>query len=85
MSAGKPVIAAAAGGPLELIEHGVSGCLFPPRDAGALAGVIKLLLRDRTLATSLADAAKQQVTQTFSADRMSAQMSELYRNVLSLS
>ena len=37
MAAGLPVIASAAGGPLELIEHGVDGWLYPAGDTEALA------------------------------------------------
>ncbi|MFG6094970.1 glycosyltransferase family 4 protein [Leptothoe sp. ISB3NOV94-8A] len=39
----KPVIAAAAGGALEIIQDGITGKLFPPGDAKALAETIKTL------------------------------------------
>ena len=37
MACGVPVIAVDKWGPAELIEHGHSGLLFPPRDADSLA------------------------------------------------
>lgn len=39
----KPVIAAAAGGALEIIQDGITGKLFPPSDTKALAETIKAL------------------------------------------
>jgi glycosyltransferase involved in cell wall biosynthesis len=36
-AAGRPVIAAKAGGVLETVEDGVTGVLVPPKDAGAMA------------------------------------------------
>ena len=50
----KPVIASAAGGALELIEDGVTGCLFAPQDAIALRQEIQKLLSDRILANTIA-------------------------------
>jgi glycosyltransferase involved in cell wall biosynthesis len=40
MAAGKPVIGAATGATPELVEHGVTGYLFDPTDAGALTEAI---------------------------------------------
>jgi glycosyltransferase involved in cell wall biosynthesis len=51
--AGVPVVATALGGPLELIEDGVSGRLVPPGDAGALARAVARLMDDCVLRTQL--------------------------------
>ncbi len=48
--------AAAAGGPAELIEHGVTGLVVPVDDAAALAGAIRRLLDDRAMGARLAEA-----------------------------
>ena len=40
-SLGRPVIASRAGGPLEIIEDGVSGWFFEPRDVDALADLLR--------------------------------------------
>jgi glycosyltransferase involved in cell wall biosynthesis len=50
----KPVIAAAAGGVLELIEDGINGYLFPPQDAIALRQLIQKLIEDKHLAQTIA-------------------------------
>ena len=46
MALGKPVVAAASGGPLEIITDGVDGMLSPWNDAPALAQKIVALLHD---------------------------------------
>ncbi|CAN5335551.1 N/A [soil metagenome] len=49
MLARKPVIAAAAGGPLEIIEHEKTGLLTPPGDTDALAAAIINLVESPTM------------------------------------
>ena len=51
-----PVVAAATGGPAELIGDGESGLLVPVDDPAALAAGIRGLLDDRALAAALAEA-----------------------------
>jgi glycosyltransferase involved in cell wall biosynthesis len=46
MALGKPVIATALGGPLEIIEHGHNGLLIEPGDPVALAEAIITLVSD---------------------------------------
>jgi glycosyltransferase involved in cell wall biosynthesis len=57
-SARRPVIAAAADGPRELIKAGDDGILVPPEDASALADAIVNLLDDPLCATALAEAGR---------------------------
>ncbi|MDJ0344182.1 glycosyltransferase family 1 protein [Streptomyces sp. H10-C2] len=45
MASGVPVIAPAAGGPLDLVAHGRTGLLVPPGDADALRDAVQLLQR----------------------------------------
>ena len=45
-ASGLPVVAAAAGGALELVGHGRTGSLFAPDDAGALAAALLDLAGD---------------------------------------
>ena len=57
-SAGRPAVAAAVAGPLELIRDGDTGLLVPPEDPAALAAAIERVLDDRVLARTLATAAR---------------------------
>lgn len=60
MAAGLPVVAADAGGPAEVIDHGVTGLLFSPGDVEALAAAMKRLASDPGLRAALGGAARQQ-------------------------
>jgi phosphatidylinositol alpha 1,6-mannosyltransferase len=60
-ASGLPVIAPAAGGPLDLVAEGVTGYLIPPGDAGALAAAVGTLARDPGLRARLGEAARRRV------------------------
>jgi phosphatidylinositol alpha 1,6-mannosyltransferase len=60
-ASGLPVIAPAAGGPLDLVAEGVTGYLVPPGDPGALAAAVGRLARDPELRTMLGAAARRRV------------------------
>jgi phosphatidylinositol alpha 1,6-mannosyltransferase len=49
MASGVPVIAPAAGGPLDLVDHGRTGLLVPPRDATAVHDAVRTLAADPLL------------------------------------
>ncbi len=57
-SAGRPVVAAASAGPVELIRDGADGLLVPVDDAAALARALDRTLSDRDYAMSLAQAGR---------------------------
>ncbi|RRQ78932.1 glycosyl transferase family 1 [Streptomyces griseofuscus] len=46
MASGVPVVAPAVGGPLDLVDHGRTGLLVPPRDAEAVQGAVRSLAED---------------------------------------
>jgi glycosyltransferase involved in cell wall biosynthesis len=58
MASGLPCIAAASGGPLDLIEHGWNGWLVRPDDPAALAEALEHLLADRSQRFRLGRAAR---------------------------
>jgi glycosyltransferase involved in cell wall biosynthesis len=64
-SAGRPVVAAAVGGPAELIADAATGLLVPPDDPAALAGAVGRVLADRTLAAALARAGRARYEAAF--------------------
>jgi phosphatidylinositol alpha 1,6-mannosyltransferase len=49
MASGVPVVAPAVGGPLDLVAHGRTGLLVPPRDEGAVRDAVWSLAADPAL------------------------------------
>jgi len=65
MRCGVAVIGTDAGGVPEIIEHGVSGLLFPPENSVTLAERLKKLIVDPSLRTQLAAAGKARADDLF--------------------
>ncbi|MFC9909510.1 glycosyltransferase family 4 protein [Streptomyces sp. NPDC127197] len=61
MASGVPVVAPAAGGPLDLVDHGRTGLLVPPRDADAVTEAVRTLAADQGLRTAYGAAARATV------------------------
>ncbi len=61
MASGVPVVAPAAGGPLDLVAHGRTGLLVPPRDADAVRDAVRVLAADPGLRTAFGAAARTTV------------------------
>jgi len=76
MALGKPLVAAAAGGPLEIVDDGQSGLLIPPGNAHALASAVNRLVEDPALAEVLSSGARDQARQ-FSSERTAQQFASL--------
>jgi glycosyltransferase involved in cell wall biosynthesis len=78
-----PVVAAAAGGPLEILENG-SGLLFAPHDPRDLALKMFQLLSQPGLRKSLAKAGRSRWAEKFSVPRMARDMNDVYEEVLGM-
>lgn len=83
MALGKPVVAGASGGPLEVITDGVDGLLTPFDDAPALAAALVRLLGDPAAAHAMGEAARTRA-QAFSAEAFAARFEEAARALLAL-
>lgn len=70
MAAGAPVVATAVGGVPEIIRDGVTGVLVPPGNADALASAIAGLLDDAPRRERLAAAARGDVAERFTLQRV---------------
>jgi len=65
MSYGRPVVAGAVGGLLDLVDDGETGLLVPPRDVPALREALERLLGDRELRRRMGEAARERVREHF--------------------
>ena len=81
MAAGKPVVATDTGGIPEVVIHGQTGLLVPPRDHEALAQAIVTLLKNDTLRRTMGEAGRTRARTMFSADRMVQDTLRVYERV----
>ena len=84
MMAGKPVIASALGGPLEVIEEGVTGRLVPPGDALALSRAISEMLDDPERALAMGRRGRERALRLYDIRRTTRQIEQVYEKVLSV-
>lgn len=82
MAAGCCVIASRLPHVPELIEHGRTGFLYPPRDVAALRALLEELLFDPQRAQRIGAAAAEECVRRFDVAREAAQLAELYAKVL---
>lgn len=82
LGAGRPVIATNLGGLPEIVDHGETGFLIPPRNPRRLADTIGDLWMDRERATVMGANARRVAERRFSLDANIAQLSKLYRELL---
>lgn len=80
MAVGVPVVATAAGGNPEVIDHGVNGYLYSVGEREKMRMYVSNLLRDATLRAKIAAAAKRKVAQ-FSEERMAEETAKLLKRL----
>ncbi len=78
MAMGRPVVATRTGGIPEVVDHGTTGTLVPPRDPDALSRAIIEALLDPARVARMARHASTVVREHFSADRMVRETAALY-------
>jgi len=83
MALSKATVASDTGGIPEVVSHGETGLLVPPRDARGLAAAIAMLLKDPERRERMGRAGLDRVTRLFSADQMVEKTLDVYRNLKS--
>ena len=78
MAAGRPVVASTVDGLSEVVEHGITGYLFPPGDYKAMAKWLVELLSDTSKAQAMGKAGKQKATQHFSMEHFAESITAAY-------
>jgi glycosyltransferase involved in cell wall biosynthesis len=81
MSRGKPVIATAMGGPLEIIKNEKTGLLIKPGHPGLLAEKIFELYKDKLKRKALAKEGKIFALSNFNAEKQISDMERIYLNI----
>jgi len=78
----KPVIATRTGGLPEMVNHGRTGLLVPPRDSNALAEAAIELLRDKQKRIAMGKAGKAKLDRECSAEVVTRQTLDVYRQAI---
>lgn len=78
MASGVPVVATAVGGIPDIVTDGVNGFLFAPGDTARLGQLLHRLMRDAELADRIAAAGRDTVRIKCGAERVLAQLEDLY-------
>jgi glycosyltransferase involved in cell wall biosynthesis len=81
MAAGTALVATAVGGVPEIVEHGRTGLLVPPRDPAALAAALTELLVDPRRRAQLADAASERINE-FTIESVAGRFVDLYEELV---
>lgn len=82
MACGKPIVAMAEGGPLEIVTEEETGFLVPPRNPEAAAEKIKLLVQDADMRNRFGIAGRQRAVSEFSAHACAGKYLALYEQLL---
>jgi glycosyltransferase involved in cell wall biosynthesis len=81
MAAGLPVVATAGGGPSEIVDHDLTGLLYPPGDSAELGRLLGLLDADQDLRARLGAAGFERA-RDFGPGEVSAKLMAVYAAAL---
>jgi glycosyltransferase involved in cell wall biosynthesis len=82
MASGRPVVATAVDGVVDVVAHGATGLLAAPRDPGGLATRVVWLLDHPEEASLMGKQARDLVRTLFAPERMCAVLDEIYSSLL---
>lgn len=82
MMAGLPIIATTVGAIPEVVTHGESGLLIPPRDQPALQKAMATLVTEADTRRALGKMARQRAMESYEVERVLNGLADLYRQVL---
>jgi glycosyltransferase involved in cell wall biosynthesis len=82
MACGRAIVATRTGGIPEVVEHGTTGLLVPPRDQQAMANAIVTLLTDEPLRARMGAAGFARVSERFTVERMVDETSAVYARLV---
>lgn len=82
MCAAVPVIATDVGGNAELVDHGMTGLLVPPRDPHAFAQALRFAFEDRERLARWGRQGRERARRRFSVEAMVEAHDRLYRELL---
>lgn len=77
----KPVIATAVGAIPEIVDNGVTGLIIPPRDPGAIARAVIMLLKDDEFRREMGEQGYRKLKTDLSWDRIVTTMIPVYERV----
>ncbi|MDT5366345.1 MAG: glycogen synthase [Mycobacterium sp.] len=83
MAAGRPVVAAASGGIVDLVVDGATGLLVPPGDAWALAQAIIAILRDPQTARTFGKAGRDRARE-FTVSAVAERIERMYDDAVAV-
>jgi glycosyltransferase involved in cell wall biosynthesis len=84
LASGRPVVATAVDGVVDLVTHGSTGLLVSPRDVEGLAAATCWLLEHPDEAAAMGQQGSELVRELFTQERMCAALDEVYRQLLGI-
>lgn len=81
-AAGRPIVSTDVPGCREVIDHGETGLLVPPRDSVALAAALGSLIKDPAMRRRMGERGRQKATKLFSSEVVIAEVFALWDKLL---
>lgn len=82
LAAGTPVVATRTGGLPEIVKHGESGLLVPPRNSNAIADAVIELAGDEARRSKMGRVGQTEILRVFETEALCDQVEHIYQKVL---